>query len=506
MRFGRVSHFMQVLGMHPSYLELFSTTVHHVMYAPGPLPRTWRAYLAAMAGAQARCPYIVRRQLQAFVADGGDSAWLAGLAFVPAKLAKLARLNALLMLRPWEITSTVLGELLHEGFMSVGELVHAIVVLTTYHSIASLVWGMGVQPEVDWHVQQSLAPPSAPPLRTPTPRPGKQSKAPSADVEASPLDPPVQYHTRLMALPGSILDAQAHGGAAEAEPSAPAPQSSPAAECSAEAVPGTPMPALATGHDDLKARLVSAAEGGGAGDEEEEAAAAATPTTPQQEGEGSGYTSFAARAAMRKATGAADAAQAGSEPAPAPEAAPAVQPGGAGTHAAMPADDGSWRKRLTEAKVAYRDFHIREGVARLRDFSWQEHGFPMLSRFYPSVTPLLDSLALHTFTLTYNTLGLDEGLDTTPYRTAVWYMVQRLFGMTNDDYSYANVNKFLEVPTKRYIKRAVTQPWLLEPMDFLSIVGGMTYAERCHVDLLAVEAKKQCVMLYVLRALGAHFT
>ncbi|CAE7259639.1 unnamed protein product, partial [Symbiodinium sp. KB8] len=52
VRFGRVSHFMQVLGMHPSYLELFSTTVHHVMYAPGPLPRTWRAYLAAMAGAQ----------------------------------------------------------------------------------------------------------------------------------------------------------------------------------------------------------------------------------------------------------------------------------------------------------------------------------------------------------------------------------------------------------------------------------------------------------------------
>ncbi len=76
------------------------------------------------------------------------------------------------------------------------------------------------------------------------------------------------------------------------------------------------------------------------------------------------------------------------------------------------------------------------------DFSWEEHGYAMVARFYPAGAPALDEQLRVAFSLTYHKLSATgEDVNTEPFRTAVWYYIQRLFGVRNDHYDYAMVNK-----------------------------------------------------------------
>lgn len=62
----------------------------------------------------------------------------------------------------------------------------------------------------------------------------------------------------------------------------------------------------------------------------------------------------------------------------------------------------------------------------------------------PAVAPVLDKEFRLTFSLTYNTFGGEaQGVNTEPFRTAVWYYVQRLYGVRNDHYAYEMVNRYL---------------------------------------------------------------
>lgn len=461
VRFGRVSHVMQVLALHPSYLSRFSDAMHAIMYGSGPLPRPWRAYLAAMAGAVQHCPYVVKRQLEAFIADGGDPAWLAGLHAVPPKLRRLAGLNAQLALQPWGVDAGSIAALAAPDgdAMGVGELVHAVVILTAYHGIAALVWGMGVQPEIDWAVAATLGAP-----------------APAGDAAATQV--PLAAHTRLLDMPGAV--AAAEGAAA------------PAAGAEDADFPAPPMPGVDVqeGHAELREQLLTAA------------AAAA-----ELDGEAPGSAEEGASLPPPPAL-APEVSVDVSAPAPAPAPVPALPAAGTPLPAAVSTEalPTAWREALTEGGLVYRDFKLKEGLFRTRDFSWSEHGFSTLSKYAQGVTEHLDGLFSHTYTLTYHTLGRASDLDTSPFRRAVWHMVHRLMGVTNDDYDYRGVNEFLAVRSKVYIKKLVTRPWTLTPLDYCAIVGGMTHAERCHVNLLATEAKKQCALLYALRAVGQHFS
>ena len=426
VRFGRVSHLFQILAMHPTYASKFSDCMHTVMYGSGPLPRPWRAYIAAMAGAAARCPYIVRRQFEAFLADGGDETWIEGIDAAPVKLQRLCELNNLLMVRPWAISEATIASMA-EGTggdaMSAGEIVHAIIILTAYHSISALVWGMGVQPEID----MLIGPQSADDIKLQL-------------VPVSISENPTSATPRTMLSDTKGFDLGIPGKDTEAEQ---------------EELMNELLKASGADLEDLKATASQASSS------DEPAAAVAVsvvltdkPTRNQN------------------------------------------IPGALST---------AGYSALFQEVVSYRDFSIKEGVLRTRDFSWSEHGYPLLNRYFAVATTQVDDMFTHTFGLTYRTLGGHANLDTTPYRTAVWYMVHRLFGITNDDYHYSDINRFLKVPTKRYIKRLVTTPWLLRQADFQGIVGGMTDREKCHINLLALEAKKQASIMYALSAVARHF-
>ncbi|XP_067883284.1 sestrin-1 isoform X2 [Heterodontus francisci] len=147
---GRLDNITLLMGFHPRYLDSFLKTQHYLMQVDGPLPYHYRHYIAIMAAARHQCSYLVNLHANDFLQVGGDPKWLAGLDSAPRKLQTLSEVNKILAHRPWLITKDHIEKLLkaEEHGWSLAELVHVVVLLTHYHSLASFTYGCGVSPEI----------------------------------------------------------------------------------------------------------------------------------------------------------------------------------------------------------------------------------------------------------------------------------------------------------------------------------------------------------------------
>ncbi|XP_071800666.1 sestrin-1-like isoform X2 [Asterias amurensis] len=147
---NRLDHLTTVMGLHPSYLEAFLRTQDFLLRGDGALPFDYRHFIAIMATSRHQCSYIVRLQENEFLAQGGDPEWLRGLSFIPNKLRRLATLIKLLVHQPWLLTKEHIEDLLkgpHSWALS--ELVQAIVLTTHFSSMTGMVFGCGINPEID---------------------------------------------------------------------------------------------------------------------------------------------------------------------------------------------------------------------------------------------------------------------------------------------------------------------------------------------------------------------
>lgn len=95
-------------------------------------------------------------------------------------------------------------------------------------------------------------------------------------------------------------------------------------------------------------------------------------------------------------------------------------------------------------------------------------------------------------------------MDTFPFRRAIWQYIQRVKGMMHDDYNYQEVNTFLNMATKNYIKKVTCYPERITKDDFKNIGVNLTPDEKVHIALLAVESAKQSTLLYGLHAVMVH--
>jgi hypothetical protein len=92
-----------------------------------------------------------------FLQHGGDPLWLKGIDHVPEKLRNISSLLMILARQPWSLNENHIHELLYNnrGGNSVtdswtkSELIQAIVVIATFHSLSSFVLGCGIVPEID---------------------------------------------------------------------------------------------------------------------------------------------------------------------------------------------------------------------------------------------------------------------------------------------------------------------------------------------------------------------
>ncbi|XP_026174202.1 sestrin-1 isoform X1 [Mastacembelus armatus] len=159
---GRLDNISLVMGFHPQYLESFLRTQHYLLQMDGPLSLHYRHYIGIMAAARHQCSYLVNQHVENFLHFGGDPKWLNGLGEAPQKLQQLGELNKILAHRPWLLTKEHIERLLkaEEHSWSLAELIHAVVLLTHYHSLASFTFGCGIMPEIHCEGGHTFRPPS----------------------------------------------------------------------------------------------------------------------------------------------------------------------------------------------------------------------------------------------------------------------------------------------------------------------------------------------------------
>ena len=132
--------------------------------------------------------------------------------------------------------------------------------------------------------------------------------------------------------------------------------------------------------------------------------------------------------------------------------------------------------------------------------------FAVIARFLPGSAELLDDEFKNLYHLTYHTFGAHADVDSAPFRQAIWYYTGRLYGVLNDDYEYAFVNKLLSRAVKTFVKNLVCFPHGVRRRDFAGFAATLSLSEKVHVALLATEARMQLGLLYGLRAVGEYYS
>lgn len=122
-------------------IPLNHNTIEVIMNENGLIPIPWRYFIAIMAVSTIRCHYLLIKLQESFLLKGGDEDWLVyGLAKVPEKLQKLAKINNLLAHQPWKFCTKDITELFTtKNGWNRDELVHAALIMINYHRLASIV-------------------------------------------------------------------------------------------------------------------------------------------------------------------------------------------------------------------------------------------------------------------------------------------------------------------------------------------------------------------------------
>lgn len=166
---------------------------------------------------------------------------------------------------------------------------------------------------------------------------------------------------------------------------------------------------------------------------------------------------------------------------------------------------------MVDSDFTYSDFAKRPPGSeiptfRVQDYSWEDQGFSLANHLYDQIGNLLDDRFNTAFNLTYYTMGNNEAVDTSAFRTAIWYYIHCMYGIRHDDYDYAQVNQMLERNLKAYIKTVTCYPERITKKDYEGVMRSFKHSEKVHVNLMITEARMQAELLYVLRTFNRYMT
>jgi hypothetical protein len=566
---GRVSHLDQVLALLPEFFVPAANTLHFIMRENGPLTLPWRNYLAILASSRFRCDSLMSLQRREFLVNGGDEQWLAGVAHAPQKIQSLLELNARLAHQPWTINREHITKLLKgTEAWSVAELVHAIVLLSTFHYLACVSHGVGVTTEQDlvWTPHASFfsgtacgyAANAMPATSADAVASGAADGASPSEEGSSSAAPP--------AAPSSVDAAETSGAAASSagtkssrksfseygSPSmsgskqntqqlarllatdletlvADASQSVDPASVPIRIIPvavAAPGPEAAQGAKDASSYLSPVAEfiPGRSATAPDGSNPSIVPL-PRSSSSGNNLASLAAGSGASRISpvssvlGLSSLVSPAASAAAAPAAAATTVPASSVSAAALAECPTAVSAEAALvflapsplAAMQYETYDIKAFTAlHEEEYSWKEHGFALVNRFYKGVAPLLDAELDLIYDYTENNLGSGQdqldNVDTGPFRRAIWYYAHRVFGMTAGDVDYKMVNIFLSRPLKAFVKRVTCFPDSIGAAEFEEALGTYSFrpSEKLHIVLLAAEGRRQACLLHALNAVMEH--
>lgn len=133
------TYFLWYKGM----IQNYDNTIQELMYNENSfLPTSWKYYFAIMGVSTIKSEYLLNYLEFEFLKSGGDIEWLIdGLYSVPEKISCISNFNNILAHRPWDFDENFIFEFQKKGWGN-EEIVEIILILTTYHRLASLNEGL----------------------------------------------------------------------------------------------------------------------------------------------------------------------------------------------------------------------------------------------------------------------------------------------------------------------------------------------------------------------------
>ena len=135
------------------------------------------------------------------------------------------------------------------------------------------------------------------------------------------------------------------------------------------------------------------------------------------------------------------------------------------------------------------------------DFKFSDQAIYILEKLVPEISDSVWNRIRMAFAMTYDTIGQDFGVETAPLRRAIWNYVQRVYGLQYDDYNYTDINRFLKINTKKFIKKVACMPETVSKTDYLNIELDLSNDDMIHLNLLICEARFEAQLVYMLHAL-----
>ncbi|KAI7871762.1 PA26 p53-induced protein-domain-containing protein [Spinellus fusiger] len=451
---GRLLHLFRVMVFFPTFYEIFNVTYTKTVKATiGPLHRTWRCYLGIMTAAEQQCQYLVSILKLDFLQAGGDPAWLQGRA-CPPKLWKLSGLIKRMARQPWKLHPRDLSEWMGAAAPGLawtkGELVHAVLVITTFLGLSSFVLGCGISPELDMRggftvsgnsamdgIEQELSQHCCF-----LPDKEEQEEAEEESEEESHGATGWQGETPL------------HGPRLEKKE-----EEEEALDLDLEKKRTVELihrlkakdPIKEEWQDTLgKLQLSEAQETAGPCLE--------TPSTTHDKDHG------LANRVLEDLT-----------------------------RFAPPQPQWEEEEPFTS--------HPNHQEFMLSEYCWEDHGCDLVNHFLPEIGDDLDDEFNEALSITDWSIFhpvADGAVDTSPLRHAIWFYVQQLYGVTKEDYHYPDIALYLSQRTKEYINKVCRQPHLIQRSDWHSMGISFRPEEKCHMNLLIASAKKQALLCYGL--------
>ncbi|KAL0480423.1 hypothetical protein AKO1_011085 [Acrasis kona] len=466
---GIVANHSRVLMAYPQFAEVFFNSYHFIMRNIGPLPITWRNYIGIMAASRHNCHYIVRRQEAEFLSNGGDPTWLKGIKYAPHKIQNLLKYNQVLAHQPWTLTEQHV-EVLCKGAdaWSIAELVHAVVIMCHFHSMSGFVYGNGILPDNE-PTNIDLLMQDIDKLKKTVALEGESLKVVETlhkisgdyEEENTCLDPIIEQ-TRESSLSSQFSHKRikSHDTCPSAQTFIP--PSGVFANLNNYDCFVPPPYASMTYWNNLSQQVNTSSD-----------------STQQTRPEGL-FQQLKSQQQKQSQQNVRRQQQ---------------QPG--------------LERYVADAHLSYTDFDVRSkdyNLLSAQEYNWKDHAFTMLNRFYNGSADLLDMEFDLIYNLTEKKFNKVTNIDTSAFRSAIWFYVHRLYGMMHDDFNYESTNLLLNINLKKYIKTVTCYPERTRREQWIDMGFSLRNKEKIHLNMLCVEARKQMELCYGLQVINAYMT
>ncbi|KAG0168863.1 Sestrin-1 [Apophysomyces sp. BC1034] len=482
MEEGRLANLFRIMAFFPTFYEIYHTTYSNIVRAAiGPLHRTWKCYLGIMAAAEQRCQYLVSVLKLDFLQNGGDPVWLKGIEHCPPKLRHISGLVLKMARQPWRLSEEDITNLMSSSGKSLGEswskgeLVQAVLIISTFLGSSSFVLGCGITPELDMrggyyvpgcgsdrldgieHELDQRAPSS----------PGMEEAIKAASSATGWHDSTIVFESDIKSERAQFSCDNGIGLGVSVDGS----DTGDDEDDEDEAVVLERTSALisklkSTKDSSLKEELQESFENMNLQED----------VFPENTNKGKRPLTINTMASDESHDNASRVNVVHEDV----------------TRFADPVQDQNIiREEFESDSEEYGEFMLGE-------YCWEDHGCDLVNHFLHGIGDDLDAEFNEALSITDWRQVADGAVDTSPLRYAIWFYVQKMLGVTKEDYNYSDIPAYLSHRTKEYIQKLCCRPHEIRRGDWNKIGISFRPEEKCHMNLLIASAKKQALLCYGL--------